>query len=77
MYRLTIQFLLTYIKNIFIINYITINIFYTTMIQKRKIQNIETGIVYNSVGDCARAEGRTPAQVCLLAKPQIYAYVDD
>jgi hypothetical protein len=47
------------------------------MIQKRKIQNIETGIVYDSVGDCARAEGRTPAQVCLLAKPQIYAYVDE
>lgn len=46
------------------------------MIQKRKIQNIETGIVYDSVGDCARAEGRTPAQVCLLAKPQIYQYID-
>ena len=46
------------------------------MIQKRKIQNIETGIVYDSDRDDARAEGRKTAKVCLLAKPKIYQYID-
>lgn len=46
------------------------------MIQKRAIQNIETGVIYDSVGDCARAEGKTKVQICAEAKPQLYKYID-